>query len=412
MVWSSVIFVLIFLVYLQFKAGTEAFARNTYYSNANVVKFYIKDTVDNIINEINSEREFLRKLKPNMTDTQINIEVKHSITEQLHNSYYSNEAYISVKEIWSYAGGDNYARRIIHPDRKTEGMMLSTSMTDSKGKKFYESELYGILNDGQLFMTYYYPKLNSDEITEKLGYSRLYKDFDWIISMGVNLDELDVYVDMAKEEVRPVIIRNLVYFFIWIAILLLVSLLILRHFDYQYFSSKQSILQRQIDYDRLTGANSRYYGIKLLNKEFMLRKHGETDTAVIMIDIDHFKDFNDRYGHELGDKVLKAVVRTLKATAGEENHIIRWGGDEFIAVLKNTRPDILQKMIEKLLEGIRQIEIKVSGEIIHVSTSMGASYFRISDNDYKNVLSRADRLLYQSKEQGRNRGIIEDELCE
>ena len=267
-VWSSVIFVLIFLVYLEFKAGTEVFARNTYYSNANIVQFYIKDTVDNIINEIESERKFLRKIKPNWSETQITVEVKNSLIEQLRNSHYSNESYVSVKEIWNYSGGDDYARRLIHPDRTTEGMMLSTSMTDKKGKKFYELELYGVLNEGAIFQSYYYPKLGSNEITERLGYSRLYKDFDWIISMGVNLDELNVYVDMAKEEVRPVIIRNLVYFSFWIALLILVSLLILRRFDYRYFSLKQNILQHQIDYDRLTGARSRFYGIKLLGEEY------------------------------------------------------------------------------------------------------------------------------------------------
>ena len=136
--------------------------------------------------------------------------------------------------------------------------------------------------------------------------------------MGVNLDELNVYVDMAKEEVRPVIIRNLVYFSFWIALLILVSLLILRRFDYRYFSLKQNILQHQIDYDRLTGARSRFYGIKLLGEEYEVSKQGESDTAVIMIDIDNFKNFNDSYGHELGDKVLKIVVKTFQKIAGKK----------------------------------------------------------------------------------------------
>ena len=129
-----------------------------------------------------------------------------------------------------------------------------------------------------------------------------------------------------------------------------------------------------------------------------------------MIDIDNFKNFNDSYGHELGDKVLKIVVKTFQKIAGKKNHIIRWGGDEFVGVFPDCPKDRLSILVDSLVSSISVLEIRYGDEIIHVTVSMGASYFRREDSDYKEVLSRADKLLYESKKQGRNQGTVEKDL--
>ena len=108
--------------------------------------------------------------------------IKLITAEKIRRQKFDNDAYIWVNEIINYEGGDNYAIRRVHPNLpETEGSFLSTSATDIKGNMPYLEELEGINKDGELFFTYFFKKLNSDEVAEKITYAKLYKDFDWII---------------------------------------------------------------------------------------------------------------------------------------------------------------------------------------------------------------------------------------
>ncbi|MBN2268676.1 MAG: cache domain-containing protein, partial [Acholeplasmataceae bacterium] len=119
--------------------------------------------------------------------------IKDQLYEQIHASVYQYEAYIWVNEVINYDGGDNYAIRRVHPNAE-EGVYLSTSMTDIKGNFPYLEELEGVKEDGDIFFTYYFKKLSTDEISEKLTYAKLYERFDWIIAMGIYIDETDAYI--------------------------------------------------------------------------------------------------------------------------------------------------------------------------------------------------------------------------
>ena len=126
------------------------------------------------------------------------------------------------------------------------------------------------------------------------------------------------------------------------------------------------------------------------------------DLAVLMLDIDFFKQFNDNYGHDLGDKVLKSFAEAVKKNMSERDSIIRWGGDEFVAILYGIEPKDQPLAGDRILESIRSIELKkLKGERM-ITASMGFSYINDSDQDIQDALERADAAVYEAKENGRN----------
>lgn len=124
---------------------------------------------------------------------------------------------------------------------------------------------------------------------------------------------------------------------------------------------------------------------------------------VIMIDVDHFKWVNDRYGHQVGDDVLRRVARRLRQTLRRENDFIaRYGGDEFIAIIHGPTQDQLADVAERIQFGVREVEASADGEKVRVSTSIGAARLLPAD-DVKSWLKRADEAMYRAKQAGRDR---------
>lgn len=111
--------------------------------------------------------------------------VKEEIREVIHQQEFSNDSYMWVNEVLHYEGGENYAIRRIHPNLKdTEEDFLSTNTQDAEGNLPYLMELEGIRSSGEIFFTYHFKKLNSDIISEKITYAKLYEPYDWIVAMG------------------------------------------------------------------------------------------------------------------------------------------------------------------------------------------------------------------------------------
>lgn len=129
--------------------------------------------------------------------------------------------------------------------------------------------------------------------------------------------------------------------------------------------------------------------------------------VVILIDIDHFKRFNDRYGHLMGDKVLQYVAKILKDNCPETGIAARFGGEEFIISIPDSTIEKGAYLAEKLREKIHAIRIKdkKSGEIISsISASFGVARHQVGEN-MSALVDRADTALYQAKDSGRNRVV-------
>lgn len=169
-------------------------------------------------------------------------------------------------------------------------------------------------------------------------------------------------------------------------------------------------LERLALFDPLTElANRRYLEMEIHNRLAEVKRYG-WPFGVILADIDHFKKVNDQYGHNEGDQVLRATARTLSANARPFDLYGRWGGDEFVGVIRNVGADALRAIAERMRRLIESCYITTPIGPLRVTISVGAALVNPED-DADTLLKRADRLLYRSKEAGRNRMTLENEAA-
>jgi diguanylate cyclase (GGDEF)-like protein len=126
--------------------------------------------------------------------------------------------------------------------------------------------------------------------------------------------------------------------------------------------------------------------------------------ALAMLDIDHFKAFNDRYGHEQGDRVLQAVAATLREVARDSDLACRYGGEEFMLILPHTPLDGAVRCAERLRTAIAECDVDGLG----VTVSIGVACFDGMAGPADDLVEVADRRLYLAKRGGRNRVVAAD----
>ncbi|MFO7958157.1 MAG: sensor domain-containing diguanylate cyclase [Candidatus Brocadiia bacterium] len=158
--------------------------------------------------------------------------------------------------------------------------------------------------------------------------------------------------------------------------------------------------------DPLTGlGNRRYTEQKLGERLEEMRRYG-WPFGVLFVDIDRFKNVNDEFGHDAGDRVLKMVATTLLKSLRPFDFLGRWGGEEFLALLVNVDEPQLQSVAERSRLLVANSSVPVEDDDIRVTVSIGATLARPQDSP-RQLVRRADRLLYQSKRAGRNLVTVE-----
>jgi diguanylate cyclase (GGDEF)-like protein/PAS domain S-box-containing protein len=154
--------------------------------------------------------------------------------------------------------------------------------------------------------------------------------------------------------------------------------------------------------DNLTQLANRNYVEREIQNRFEEKKRFNVPFGILFIDIDHFKKFNDRYGHDVGDDVLKVVAKTFIANARSFDLFGRWGGEEFLGIIRNINSKDLELLGNKLRSLIENSYILRENEKLRVTISIGAT--PVNENDtIDSLIKRADILLYKSKTEGRNR---------
>ncbi|MBP7088105.1 MAG: diguanylate cyclase [Candidatus Omnitrophica bacterium] len=165
---------------------------------------------------------------------------------------------------------------------------------------------------------------------------------------------------------------------------------------------KQKYFQLSIN-DGLTGLyNIRYFKMVLKAECLMANDHPNKQFCIVMCDVDHFKRFNDDYGHQVGDSVLKEVASVLKKTVRASDLTARYGGEEMIILLRNTTLDNAIIIAEKIRKEVENNLVKDKNRTYKVTISIGVSRFNNGD-DEDTIIKRADDALYKAKASGRNR---------
>lgn len=155
--------------------------------------------------------------------------------------------------------------------------------------------------------------------------------------------------------------------------------------------------------DGLTGIFNRRFFDMQLSRLFSISNRENSSLALLVIDVDNFKQFNDRHGHDQGDIALQQVSLMLSLAARKSDYVCRYGGEEFTVILPNTEIAIANKIAERIRSQIENNDINGKA----VTVSVGVSVYNGKENiEVKNLFKRADDALYQAKQSGRNRVSI------
>ncbi len=147
--------------------------------------------------------------------------------------------------------------------------------------------------------------------------------------------------------------------------------------------------------------NRRFADLKLDSSLTEFRGHG-MHHGVLFVDVDHFKEVNDQYGHLAGDRVLSAVGRTMLSNLRTTDFVARWGGEEFLAIVYNVDAARLKALAENLRMLVASSTLRMDEGDICVTVSIGATLMRAHDTR-ESLVQRADALMYRSKQEGRDR---------
>jgi len=162
--------------------------------------------------------------------------------------------------------------------------------------------------------------------------------------------------------------------------------------------------EREANHDELTGVANRRWLNAELDEMFEVSSRG---LSVAVIDIDHFKRFNDTYGHQAGDDVLVAVARTIAAELRPTDHVARWGGEEFVVLLPDTYLEGAWAAAERVRKAVAASAVQSSEGVtlptVTISVGIATRGAGMSPED---LVARADAALYEAKQAGRNRVAI------
>lgn len=168
---------------------------------------------------------------------------------------------------------------------------------------------------------------------------------------------------------------------------------------------RNRLLRNLAETDQLTGLANRRQASKELNRYLNLTKRYHQPLCVVIIDLDYFKNVNDQYGHDVGDRVLRRVAQIFQQRSRSEDVVARWGGEEFLIAMYGITKDEAKKRMEQFLELVKQEVFTIPERNIsfHVTFSGGIAVAPDDGVELHLLCQRADSALYQAKEAGRNR---------
>ena len=153
--------------------------------------------------------------------------------------------------------------------------------------------------------------------------------------------------------------------------------------------------------DGLTGIYNRQFFLRLLENEMEFSCVNDQPLSLMMIDVDKFKNVNDRYGHLFGDLMLQKVAEIISGSVREKDIVGRFGGDEFVVLLPHTSIEYAEHIADRICANVSQMEVEQSGNKFGLTLSVGLADFHDA-KDAMNIIEKADRAMYYSKSQGGN----------
>lgn len=284
----------------------------------------------------------------------------------------------------------------------------------------YSASALCILRDGELVTLTSSGIAQPDALAKSELVQRAYRTLD---TMSVDLPS-DIHLDGGIVQFRPrtVVVFPLHLRFVPIGVVVLASAEVAS--DHRTRLIEQLLpnfavalnnalsherLQRVAAIDPLTGLYNRRFGLERLSEEFSRSVRSNEPLGVVLFDIDNFKSVNDTYGHQVGDNVLKLIAENVKGVLREGDTLMRYGGEEFLAVLPGAGEADLRSGGERMREIVESTVIVDSGAELRVTISLGAVSFPGTDvADLDDLIRMADAAMYSAKKTGRNRLTLVD----
>lgn len=208
---------------------------------------------------------------------------------------------------------------------------------------------------------------------------------------------------LGESTITEIPLRTLLVFVMWSSTLVLIALMVGKLSDgwHEALETLRQAHKKDVLTDSLTGvANRRAYEFELARRIAQWERDG-TPLILILLDIDYFKKFNDRYGHPAGDAVLQAVAQTLQLTIRKADLVARYGGEEFAVILPGINFEEAKDVAERMRRLIEDQRMTYESLILRVTVSIGFAQL-LPGEDAASFTKRADAALYSSKEAGRN----------
>lgn len=179
----------------------------------------------------------------------------------------------------------------------------------------------------------------------------------------------------------------------------------LHKFSEELAASNQRLQQLALT-DVLTGLPNRRFANEHLERQWSLSERGNRPLSCLMVDIDHFKQINDTYGHKVGDDALKQVAHVLRGNTRAEDAVCRFGGEEFLLICPDITLEQAYQKAEKLRQNVASIPVQVGNDkTMHLTVSIGVASKKPALPNVESLLQLADKRLYAAKHGGRNRTV-------
>jgi len=175
-----------------------------------------------------------------------------------------------------------------------------------------------------------------------------------------------------------------------------------------YVAETKRRLHEETRLDSLTGLHNRRAFEEMIQREVQLAARDNTPLTLLMMDLDHFKQLNDNWGHALGDRALRTFGGVLLTVTGSCDAVARLGGEEFAILLPGRPPRSALALAERLRATVEGLRLSEGEELVRFTVSIGLSSLQPGETAFEPMLRRADRALYKVKRSGRNRVLLAD----
>jgi diguanylate cyclase (GGDEF)-like protein len=175
-----------------------------------------------------------------------------------------------------------------------------------------------------------------------------------------------------------------------------------------YVAETKRRLHEETRLDSLTGLHNRRAFEEKIQREVQIAARDNTPLTLLMMDLDHFKQLNDTWGHALGDRALRTFGGVLLTVTGTHDAVARLGGEEFAILLPGRSPRSALSLAERLRATVEGLRLSEGEELVRFTVSVGLSSLLPGEKSFEPMLRRADRALYKVKRSGRNRVLLAD----